>query len=61
MAQNKIAQDKIAQGKIEPFKIEVSDEVLADLRERLARTRLPDEVPDSGWDYGTNLAYLQAS
>ena len=59
MAQNKIAQDKIAQGKIEPFKIEVSDEVLADLRARLERTRLPDEVPGSAWDYGTNLAYLR--
>ena len=49
----------MAQGKIEPFKIEVSDEVLADLRARLDRTRLPDEVPDSDWDYGTNLAYLR--
>ena len=59
MAQNKIDQDKIARGKIEPFKIEVSDEVLADLRARLERTRLPDEVPGSAWDYGTNLAYLR--
>lgn len=41
-----------------PFKISVPDSVLADLRERLARTRLPDEVHGSGWDYGTNLAYL---
>src|SRR5579864_4809177 len=49
----------MAQGKIEPFKIEVSDEVLADLRARLERTRLPDEVPGSAWDYGTNLAYLR--
>ena len=42
-----------------PFKIAVPDEVLADLRERLARTRLPDEVPDTGWEYGTNLRYLR--
>src|SRR5260370_1310741 len=49
----------MAQGKIEPFKIDVSDEVLADLRARLDRTRLPDEVPGSAWDYGTNLAYLR--
>jgi pimeloyl-ACP methyl ester carboxylesterase len=47
------------QGKVEPFQIAVSEEVLADLRARLARTRLPDEVTDSGWDYGTNLAYLK--
>jgi hypothetical protein len=47
------------QGKVEPFQIAVSEEVLADLRARLERTRLPDEVTDSGWDYGTNLAYLK--
>src|ERR1700688_1000469 len=44
---------------IVPFKIAVPDQVLADLRERLARTRLPDEVPDTGWEYGTNLRYLR--
>src|SRR5206468_3036007 len=42
---------------IEPFRIAVPDAVLADLRERLARTRFPDEIPASGWTYGTNLAY----
>ena len=35
------------------------DEALADLRERVARTRWPDEVFGSGWDYGTNLHYLR--
>jgi microsomal epoxide hydrolase len=44
---------------IRPFRVEVPDAVLDDLRERLARTRWPDEIPDSGWSYGTNLAYLQ--
>ena len=44
---------------IEPFKIEVPEAVLTDLRERLARTRFPDEVPDTGWEYGTNLAYMR--
>ena len=33
---------------------------LDDLAARLARTRWPDEVEGAGWDYGTNLAYLQA-
>src|SRR5687767_1241671 len=42
-----------------PFRIAVPDEVLADLRERIARTRWPDEIAHSGWDYGTNLAYLK--
>jgi pimeloyl-ACP methyl ester carboxylesterase len=49
----------MSQAKIEPFKVAVPDAVLADLRERLARTRLPDEVPDTAWEYGTNLAYLR--
>jgi pimeloyl-ACP methyl ester carboxylesterase len=44
---------------IVPFRIQVPDHVLADLRERLARTRFPGEIVGSGWDYGTNLAYLK--
>src|SRR5439155_13176696 len=44
---------------VEPFRIAVPDAVLADLRERLARTRFPDEIPGSGWTYGTSLAYLR--
>ncbi len=44
---------------IEPFDITVPDEVLADLKERLGRTRWPDQIPGTGWDYGTDLAYLQ--
>jgi pimeloyl-ACP methyl ester carboxylesterase len=44
---------------IQPFRIEVADPVLSDLRERLSRTRFPDEIPGSGWGYGTNLAYLR--
>ena len=44
---------------IRPFTIEVPGEVLADLQDRLSRTRLPDQIPGSGWDYGTDGAYLQ--
>src|SRR5262245_23214803 len=44
---------------VEPFRIAVPDTVLTDLRERLARTRLPGEMPGSGWTYGTNLAYVR--
>jgi pimeloyl-ACP methyl ester carboxylesterase len=46
--------------RIEPFRIAVPDSVLTDLRQRLARTRFPDEIPGSGWGYGTDLAYLRA-
>jgi pimeloyl-ACP methyl ester carboxylesterase len=41
------------------FKIQVSDAMLADLQQRLARTRFPGEIPGTGWDYGTDLAYLK--
>jgi pimeloyl-ACP methyl ester carboxylesterase len=49
----------MGQGKAEPYKIAVPEEVLEDLRRRLDATRLPGEVPGSGWDYGTNLGYLK--
>jgi microsomal epoxide hydrolase len=49
----------MAESKAVPFRIEVPDSVLADLKERLARTRFPDEVPDTGWEYGANLAYIK--
>jgi pimeloyl-ACP methyl ester carboxylesterase len=42
-----------------PFRVDVPDAVLVDLRERLARTRWPDEVAGAGWDYGVPLVYLR--
>jgi microsomal epoxide hydrolase len=44
---------------IERFEIRVSDEELDDLKQRLARTRWPDQMPGTRWDYGTDRAYLQ--
>ena len=44
---------------VQPFKVAVDDGVMEDLRRRLAGTRWPDEIPASGWDYGSNLAYLK--
>lgn len=44
---------------VQPFEVNVSQDTLDDLRQRLARTRWPDEVADAGWDYGANLAYLK--
>ena len=44
---------------LKPFKVEVPEATLEDLRERLARTRWPDEIPDSSWEYGANLAYIK--
>jgi epoxide hydrolase len=44
---------------ITPFRIQVPDNALKDLKDRLARTRFPSEIENSGWDYGTNLGYLK--
>jgi len=38
-----------------PYTIDVDEEILRDLRERLGRTRWPDEVPDAGCNYGVSL------
>ena len=37
----------------QPFTLRVPDSDLADLRERLARTRFPDSAPGDPWLYGT--------
>ena len=42
----------------QPFTLRVPDAAIADLRERLARTRLPDQAPGEAWAYGTDVAYL---
>ena len=43
----------------EPFTIEIPETALADLRERLQRTRLASEFDNADWRFGTNEAYLQ--
>jgi microsomal epoxide hydrolase len=43
-----------------PFRLHVGDDVLADLKSRLARVRWPDDVPDNHWKYGTDLPYLKS-
>jgi microsomal epoxide hydrolase len=44
---------------LEAFNLKVPDGAIADLRERLARTRFPDQAPGEPWAYGTDVAYLQ--
>ena len=44
---------------INPFRIDVPQADLDDLRERLARTRWPNELAGAGWDYGFPLARLR--
>jgi pimeloyl-ACP methyl ester carboxylesterase len=43
-----------------PFALHVPDADIADLRERLARTRWPDEPPLEPWSTGTSVPYAKA-
>ncbi|MGI9019704.1 MAG: epoxide hydrolase family protein [Solirubrobacterales bacterium] len=43
----------------EPFSISVPDQVLADLRERLGRTRWPELSGSHGWELGADVPYLR--
>ena len=42
-----------------PFRVDIGDDAIADLRDRLARTRWPHQIADAGWDYGINVPYLR--
>ncbi len=46
-------------GEIIPFRVEVEERQLADLRERLGRTRWPEPEPVEDWSQGIPLGYLQ--
>ena len=48
-----IAQD------VEPFEVQIADDAIADLRERLARTRWPERETVDDWSQGVPLAYVQ--
>jgi len=44
---------------IRPYRIDIPQADLDDLRDRLARTRWPDQLPGAGWDYGIALEDAQ--
>jgi pimeloyl-ACP methyl ester carboxylesterase len=43
----------------EAFTLNIPDTAIVELRERLARTRFPDQAPGEPWEYGTNVEYLR--
>ena len=43
---------------ITPFEIIVSDAAISDLKTRLQNTRLPDQISETTWEYGTDKTYL---
>ena len=42
-----------------PFTLHVDDDAIADLRQRLARARFPDQAPGEPWAYGSDVGYLR--
>jgi hypothetical protein len=44
----------------EEFSLHISAPAIAELRERLARTRFPDQAPGEPWAYGTDLTYMRS-
>jgi epoxide hydrolase len=42
-----------------PFRLKIPDAELVDLRDRLARTRWPQQLPGIGWSRGVPVAYLR--
>ncbi|SCL72718.1 Pimeloyl-ACP methyl ester carboxylesterase [Micromonospora citrea] len=42
-----------------PFRIDIPQSDLDDLRDRLARTRWPRQLPGAGWSRGVPVAYLR--
>jgi pimeloyl-ACP methyl ester carboxylesterase len=43
----------------QPFTLSVPDSALSELKERLGRTRFPDEAPGEPWAYGASLEYMR--
>ena len=44
---------------ITPFRVAFQGAAIADLRERMERTRWPDQPAGAGWSYGTERGFLQ--
>lgn len=42
-----------------PFQVDVPQAAIDDLRNRIANTRLPDQIPGTSWEYGTERGYLE--
>ena len=46
-------------GQVTPTTLHIPEPAIVDLRERLARTRFPDQAPGPAWSYGTDLDYMR--
>ena len=44
---------------IRPFISKIPDQALDDLRQRISKTRWPDEIKNAEWRYGASLSYIK--
>ena len=53
------AVNEVNEMPIVPFQVGVPQAAIDDLRNRLANTRLPDQILGTSWEYGTERSYLE--
>jgi microsomal epoxide hydrolase len=46
-------------GQMTAASLNIPEPAIVDLRERLARTRFPDQAPGPAWAYGTDLGCMR--
>jgi pimeloyl-ACP methyl ester carboxylesterase len=44
---------------IKEFRVHIDSTAINDLKARISKARWPDEIQNSGWQYGTSLSYLK--
>ncbi|PRP85397.1 epoxide hydrolase [Planoprotostelium fungivorum] len=44
---------------IKPFRIEIPQDEVDEVKRRVSQTRLPAQLPNAGWEYGTNYEFLR--
>jgi len=44
---------------IKEFRVHIDSTAINDLKARISNARWPDEIQNSGWQYGTSLSYLK--
>jgi epoxide hydrolase len=49
----------VSNEEITPFKIKIEDSIIQDFKERLSKSRKPDQLKNTTWEYGTNSADLE--
>ena len=55
---NNMNNTTLANNQISPFEISITDADIIDLKMRLDNTRIPDQLNNIAWEYGTDLSLM---